>query len=168
MTQTVSSALLDEARLAAIDPAFDLSVLSSALAFEHEGIAAYRLAGASGLLQPETLAVAQIFMGHHEQHRDALATLVRKAGGAPVEPKPDADYVRDLHLEALKSQADVVALATRLEREAAKGYTDQIAALQDPHLARLFGEISADEAVHWAILNNAAGAAIPKTGLIFR
>lgn len=162
-----SSALRDQARLSLIDPTGDLTVLQSALAFEHEGIAAYRLAGASGLLQPSTLSVALVFMGHHEQHRDALASLVHRAGGALVEPKTDADYVRELRLEELKTQGDVIALATRLEREAAKGYASQIAALKDRELAQLFGEISADEAVHWATLNNAAGVTIPAHALIF-
>ena len=55
----------------------DVGVIQTALALEHEGIAAYRLAGGSGLLSKGTLAVATIFMGHHEAHRDSLAS----AGG---------------------------------------------------------------------------------------
>ncbi len=149
------------------NPAADVSVMQGALALEHEGIAAYRLAGASGLLQADTLKVALIFKGHHEQHRDALADLIRKAGGKPVEPKADADYVKELNLAALKSQADVVNLATKLELGATNAYAGQVAALHDPQLVHLFTQLSADEAVHWTTLNNAAGTPIPAKAFLF-
>lgn len=145
----------------------DVQVMQGALALEHEGIAAYRLAGASGLLKPDILKVALVFKGHHEQHRDALADLIRKAGGNPVEPKADPAYVKELNLAALKSQADVVALATRLELGATNAYAGQVAALRDHKLAHLFTQLSADEAVHWTTLNNAAGTPIPTKAFLF-
>jgi Ferritin-like domain len=151
----------------AADAAGDVTVMHGALALEHEGIAAYRLAGASGLLQPDTLKVAVLFKGHHEQHRDALANLIRKAGGKPVEPKPDAAYVKELNLAALKTQGDVVMLATKLELGATNAYAGQVAALHDPQLAHLFAQLSADEAVHWTTLNNAAGTPLPAKAFIF-
>lgn len=154
-----------KARAAA--PSADVQVMQGALAVEHEGIAAYRLAGASGLLQPDTLKVALIFKGHHEQHRDALANLIRKAGGKPVEPKTDADYVKELNLGALKTQTDVVLLATKLELGATNAYAGQVAALHDPQLVHLFTQLSADEAVHWTTLNNAAGTPIPAKAFLF-
>ena len=145
----------------------DVGILNGALALEHEGIAAYRLAGASGLLSPGTLQVATVFMGHHQQHRDALARMIRQAGGAPVEPRSDADYVEALSLGTLKSEGDVVALATRLEQGATNAYAGQVAALSDKGLVHLFTQLSADEAVHWATLNNAMGAAIPAQAFLF-
>jgi rubrerythrin len=60
-----------------------------------------------------------------------------------------------------------VALATTLERGAASAYVGQIAALSEPKLAKLFASISADEAVHWTTLNNAAGTPIPTTAYLF-
>ena len=145
----------------------DVGVMQGALALEHEGIAAYTIAGGSGLLTPEVLKIALVFLGHHKGHRDALAGLIRKAGGKPVEPKTDAVYTTELSLGSLKSQADVVTLATKLELGAANAYVGQIAALQDHQLAHLFAQISTDEAVHWAILNNALGAAVPTAPFIF-
>jgi hypothetical protein len=145
----------------------DVGVIQTALALEHEGIAAYRLAGKSGLLSKGTLQVATIFMGHHEAHRDSLAKLVMQAGMKPVEPKSDAQYVTDLKLGSLKSEKDVVALATTLERGAASAYIGQINAIRDPKLANLFASISADEATHWTTLNAAGGAPIPKAPYIF-
>lgn len=145
----------------------DIGVIQTALALEHEGIAAYQIAGKSGLLSPGTLKLALIFLGHHQAHRDSLAKLVSEAGGKPVEPRTDAQYIAELKLDALKSESDIVALATKLERGAASGYLGQITALKDPKLAKLFAEISADEAVHWTTLNNAMGTPIPAAAYVF-
>jgi len=145
----------------------DVGVIQTALALEHEGIAAYQIAGKSGLLSKGTLQVATIFLGHHEVHRDSLAKLVTQAGAKPVEPKSDAQYVADLNLASLKSEKDVVALATVLEHGAASAYIGQISAIRDPKLANLFASISADEATHWSTLNAAGGGEIPKAAYIF-
>jgi rubrerythrin len=145
----------------------DLGVIQTALALEHEGIAAYQIAGKSGLLSPGTLKVALNFMGHHQQHRDSLAKLVTELGGHPVEPKTDAQYIAELNLGTLKSEGDIVMLATTLERGAASAYIGQITSLKDPKVAKLFASISADEAVHWTTLNNAAGTAIPTAAYLF-
>jgi hypothetical protein len=155
------------ARLAGIDPKTDLEILQTSLAYEHEGIAAYRLAGASGLLAPNTLSVALVFKGHHEQHRDALAELIRLAGATPAEPLADAEYIRRLELSKLKSEGAVIALATRLERAAAAGYAGQVEALHDRRLAQLFAEICADETIHWTVLNGAAGGKVPAGAFVF-
>lgn len=145
----------------------DVAVLQGALALEHEGIAAYTLAGGSGLLTPDVLKVALVFLGHHKGHRDSLASLISKAGGKPVEPKSDADYVKALDLGSLKSQADVIALAARLEQGAANAYVGQVAALKDRSISTLFAQLSTDEAVHWAVLNGALGNAVPAQTYLF-
>jgi hypothetical protein len=149
------------------DASRDASVMQVALALEHEGIAAYRLAGGSGLLKPGTLKLAKVFMGHHEQHRDSLAALIAKAGGKPVQPQSDDQYVKALNLGALKTEGDVVALATKLELGAASAYVGQVAALRDPKLAQLFCNLAADEAVHWTTLNNAQGLEIRSKAYLF-
>ncbi|WP_242187054.1 DUF4439 domain-containing protein [Sphingomonas sp. CARO-RG-8B-R24-01] len=145
----------------------DLDIIQSALVYEHEGIAAYRLAGASGLLTPDTLKAAGLFRGHHEAHRDQLASLVIETGGSPVEPKSDEQYVAELKLATLRTEADIVRLATELERGAATGYIGQIKGLRDRRLAHLFAQMSADEMTHWTTLNNAAGVALPAMAFQF-
>jgi len=145
----------------------DIGVIQTALALEHEGIAAYRIAGKTGLLSPKTLKLASVFAGHHQMHRDVLAKLVIDAGGKPVEPRTDDQYIADLQLGSLKTEGDVVALATTLERGAATAYIGQIAALSEPRLVQLFAGISADEAVHWTTLNNAAGRPVPTAAYLF-
>lgn len=145
----------------------DLGVIQTALALEHEGIAAYQIAGKSGLLSPGTLKLALTFMGHHQQHRDSLAKLVKELGGQPAEPRTEAEYIGELQLGTLKSEGEVVALATTLERGAATAYIGQITSLKDPKVAKLFASISADEAVHWTTLNNAGGTPIPAAAYLF-
>lgn len=154
-------------RLAGIDAVADLDILQRSLAFEHEGIAAYQLAGASGLLAKEVLSAALLFKSHHEQHRDALAALVRQAGSNPAQPLSDDEYVSALDLSKLTTQNDVVALAMRLEREAATAYVEQVAAIKDRRLARLFAAICVDETVHWTTLNSASGGLMPSKAFIF-
>ena len=165
---TAASLIIGPAAIAALPKSrSDIGVIQTALALEHEGIAAYRIAGKSGLLSAGILKVALIFMGHHEAHRDSLAKLVREAGSTPVEPKSDPQYVADLELASLKSEKDVVALATTLERGAASTYIGQINAIRDHRLATLFASISADEALHWTALNAAGGGQIPKSAYFF-
>jgi len=149
------------------DTSGDVAVMQGALALEHEGIAAYEIAGGSGLLKPPTLKLALLFQGHHKQHRDALAGLIKKAGGNPVAPKTNAEYTKELNLGSLKTEADVVALATKLELGATNAYTGQVAALQDHQLAHLFTQLATDETVHWTTLNNAAGTSIPEKAFLF-
>ncbi len=145
----------------------DVGVMQGALALEHEGIAAYRIAGGSGLLSKGVLDVALVFLGHHEAHRDSLAKLIMTAGGKPVQPKTDADYIAALNIGALKSEGDVIKFAAGLEQGAANAYVGQVAALKDRQLSRLFAQLGSDEAVHWAILNNASGGAIAKDAYLF-
>ena len=145
----------------------DVGVMQGALALELEGIAAYRIGGGSGLLSKGVLDVALVFLGHHEGHRDSLAKLIATAGAKPVEPKTDAEYISALNIGALKSEGDLIKFAAGLEQGATNAYVGQIAALQDHKLAHLFAQLSTDEAVHWAILNNAAGGAMPKSAYLF-
>ena len=65
----------------------DITVLNTAIAAEHEAVAAYQLGAESGLLTSEVLPVAVAFQGHHKEHIDALAKAVRELGGIPAEPK---------------------------------------------------------------------------------
>src|SRR3546814_6777176 len=108
-------------------------------------MSAYQIACKSGLLSPGTLKLALVFLGHHQAHRDSLAKLVADAGGKPVEPKTDAQYIEELKLGSLTPEGDVVALATALERGAASDYIGPIAALREPKLAKLIARIPADE-----------------------
>lgn len=145
----------------------DLGILNTALALEHEGIAAYQIAAESGLLQAQVLAVGVLFQGHHKGHRDELARLVQLAGGKPVEPKSQSTYAQAINAAAIKSQEDILRLAVKLERGAANAYIGSIASLHDFKLAQLFARLGADEAAHWTVLSKAIGENIPEKAFIF-
>jgi len=57
-------------------------------------------------------------------------------GGKPVEPKALGDYAKALKADTLKSQADVLDLAARLELGATNAYIGVIPSLKNPALAQ--------------------------------
>lgn len=145
----------------------DVNILNVALGLEHEAIAAYQLGAGSGLLQKPVLDTAVQFQSHHKGHRDALASTIRKLGGEPVAARSMDDYARALQAETLKSQADVLDLATRLELGAANAYIGVIPSLKDPALAKVAARLAADETMHWTVLSSALGKPLPMAALSF-
>jgi rubrerythrin len=145
----------------------DVGILNVALGLEHEAINAYQLGAASGLLQKPVLDVAVLFQSHHKGHRDALIATIRKLGGTPVAEKPLDDYARALKADTLKSQADILELAARLELGATNAYLGVIPAFKDAGLAKVAGRLAADETMHWSILSSAMGKPMPMAALTF-
>jgi rubrerythrin len=145
----------------------DVNILNVALGLEHEAIAAYQLGATSGLLEKAVLDTAVQFQSHHKGHRDALASTIRKLGGEPVAAKPDSEYARALRADTLKSQADVLALATKLELGAANAYIGVIPSFKDPALAKVAARLAADETMHWTVLSAALGQPLPMAALTF-
>ncbi len=145
----------------------DVGILNVALALEHEAIGAYQLGAGSGLLQKPVLDVAVAFQSHHKAHRDALVATIQKMGGRPVMAKSEADYARALNAAALKSQADVLMLAAKLELGAANAYLGVVPAFKDAKLGQVAARLAADEAMHWTALTQALGKALPAEALSF-
>ena len=143
------------------DPAADVRILNVALGLEHEGINAYQLGAMSGLLQKPVLDIAVKFQSDHKAHRDALIATIRKLGGTPVEEKKLDEYAKALRADTLKSQADVLELAARLELGATNAYLGVIPSFTDVQLAKVAARLAADETAHWAILANALGKPLP-------
>jgi hypothetical protein len=135
----------------------DVDILNVALGLEHEAIAAYQLGAESKLLSAGVLPVAVLFQSHHKEHRDALVATIKKLGGKEVASKSLADYAKELGAGGLKSEADVLGLARKLELGAINAYLGVIPAFADRELAKIAGRLAADETSHWAILNNALG-----------
>jgi rubrerythrin len=131
----------------------DVRILNTAIAAEHEAVAAYQLGAESGLLQPEILKVAVTFQGHHKQHADALAKAVRDLGGKDVQAKDDYSFPAD----KLKAQSDVLQFAAGLERGAVSAYAGAIPLFDNRELSAAAASILADEAMHWAVLRHALG-----------
>lgn len=163
----VLGAATPRSALAAGAPAQDVQLLNAAIGLEHEGIAAYQIAAESGLLTPEVLKIGITFQGHHKQHRDDLASAVRRLGGQPVAAKALSAYATDLGAASLKDQTGVLKLALRLERGAANAYLGLIPSLEQNELHVLAARMAGDEAFHAAMLGNALGEAIPQKAPIF-
>lgn len=131
----------------------DIEILNSARAAEFNAIAAYQVGAESGLLQPPVLATAVQFQGHHKKHADALGRAVSSLGGSPVEPLAKYEFP----VENLKSQADVLAFAAALEKDAISAYLEAVPQFDNRDLSKAAASILGDEAMHWAILRQALG-----------
>jgi rubrerythrin len=149
------------------NPAKDVEILNVALGLEHEAINAYQLGAGSGLLQKPVLDIAVQFQSHHKAHREALVATIQKLGGKPVAEQSLDAYAKALNAAALKNQADVLALAARLELGATNAYLGVIPALGDRELAKIAARLAADETMHFTVLNNALGRPLPAGALSF-
>lgn len=157
----------DSLAAAGANPMKDAEILNVALGLEHEAINAYQLGAKSGLLSAPMLEVAVLFQSHHKTHRDALAATIEKLGGKPVMERKLDDYAMALKADTLKSQADVLALAARLELGATNAYLGVIPAFGDSALAKVAARLAADETMHWTALVGAMAHALPAQALSF-
>lgn len=131
----------------------DIRILNTAIAAEHEAVAAYQVGAESGLLSNDVLKVAVAFQGHHKEHVDALVKAVRSLGGTEAEPLEAYVFPTD----RLKQQTDVLEFAAGLERGAVSAYAGAIPVFDNRDLAGAAASILADEAMHWAVLRHALG-----------
>lgn len=133
----------------------DVQILNTALGAELEAIAAYQLSAESKLLQKPVLDLALSFQGHHREHAALLAKTVEQLGGKPVSAKSHYAFP----VEQLKSQADVLRFAARLEQGAVSAYLGAVPLFAQRDLAKAAASILGDEAMHWAVLRQALGEA---------
>ena len=131
----------------------DIQILNTALGAELEAIAAYQLGAESKLLQKPVLDLAVTFQGHHKEHADVLAKTIAKLGGKAVGAKAKYDFPVD----QLKSQADVLKFAAKLEQGAVSAYLGAVPLFGNRDLAKAAASILGDEAMHWAILRQVLG-----------
>lgn len=157
----------DLAAAAPGDMGKDVDILNVALGLEHEAINAYQLGAGSGLLQKPVLDVAVLFQSHHKGHRDALIATIEKMGGKPVMDKKLDDYAKALNAASLKSQADVLGLAAKLELGAVNAYLGVIPSFKDNKLGQVAARLAADETMHYTALAGALGQALPGGALSF-
>ena len=133
----------------------DTRILNSALGAELEAIAAYQLGAQSNLLQKPALDLALTFQGHHKEHADLLAKTVEKLGGKPAATKAAYDFP----VAQLKSQADVLRFAAKLEQGAVSAYLGAVPLFANRDLSKAAASILGDEAMHWAVLRQVLGDA---------
>lgn len=133
----------------------DIDILNTAIAAEHQAVAAYQVGAESGLLEKQVLDLAVTFQGHHKEHIDALAAAVGQLGGTPA----DAKKMYDFPVDQLKTQADVLRFAAGLEQGAASAYLGAVPLFENRDLSKAAASILGDEAMHWAVLRFALGEA---------
>ena len=133
----------------------DVQILNTALGAELEAIAAYQLGAESNLLEKPVLALAVTFQGHHKEHAEVLAKTIEKLGGKAVMARANYSFPVD----QLKSQADVLRFAAKLEQGAVSAYLGAVPLFGNRDLAKAAASILGDEAMHWAVLRQALGEA---------
>ena len=131
----------------------DAAILNSAIAAEHQAVAAYQVGAESGLLSVPAKKLALQFQGHHKAHVDVLSGAVVQFGGKPVEALSKYEFPT----ASLKSEADVLAFAAGLERAAVSAYLNAVPMFDDRALSKAAASILGDEAMHWAVLRQALG-----------
>ena len=78
---------------------------------------------------------------------------VEKLGGKPVQAKANYNFP----FAQLKTQADVLRFAAKLEQGAVSAYLGAVPLFGNRDLAKAAASILGDEAMHWAILRQALG-----------
>ena len=145
----------------AADPK-DVQILNTALGAELEAIAAYQVGAQSDLLQKPALDLALIFQGHHKEHAELLAKTVEKLGGKAASAKANYDFP----VAQLKSQADVLRFAAKLEQGAVSAYLGAVPLFANRDLSKAAASILGDEAMHWAVLRQVLGEAPVPTAFV--
>jgi rubrerythrin len=138
----------------------DVAIMNVALGLEHQAIAAYMAGAGTKLLSDPVLQVAVKFMKQHQEHRDALAKTIKAFGGKPVEAKANYDVAKiasEVGVKELKTEADIVTLAMKLEAQATSAYYGAIPGIASKDVLKAAVSIMADEAQHTALLRQALG-----------
>lgn len=138
----------------------DIELLNGAIELEHAGIKAYSDAFSLNLLSPPVLAIARSFKADHEAHAGALAAAVKAAGGTPTTATAKLEY------PSLKSQADILAFAEKVERIAATSYLTDIGKLSNPALSKIMASILGVETTHVSTLAAALKQDRPYAGFV--
>lgn len=152
---------------AVVDGDADVDILNVTLGLEHEAINAYQRGAGSGLLHKPVLELAPAFQSHRKGHRDVLAATIRKLGGQPETERSLDDCAKALNTATPKNQADVLALAARLETGAANAYPDVIPLFKDNRPSRVSARLATDETMHRTALSQALGRMLPTDALSF-
>ena len=139
----------------------DTEIAGFAQSVELAAVAAYDAAAAA--LSGDVLAVASLFLGHHQDHADAFGAVA----GDDARPEPYEKLVAAVTptLEAVAAgvaegkdmTTDVLAFAKSVENQAAYTYAAALTLLTDPAYAAATSTILPIEAQHATVLALALG-----------
>jgi len=141
----------------------DIVLLRTAASLEYNAIDTYELALSAGLLTGDYASLVDAvkrFRDDHQQHADAVNTLIRTLGGKPftcANERIHAAYIQPA-IELITAEGnpdsavDTVALAHALENIAAQTYQSVVGMLSTPSLRADAMRIGQDESRHAVIL----------------
>ncbi len=135
--------------------ATDLSMMMTASSIEVLAIQTYQKGLDSGLLTtPGIKSAIELFQSQHTDHANLLYTTTSDNGGVPYKTaNPYLSYeVVNPALLTVKTEADIVTLATELENLAAQTYTQAAGVLTTPTLRAALSSIGATESRHLTAL----------------
>lgn len=134
----------------------DIEILNKGLETERFAVAAYELAGETGLLSEGVIQVAKTFQAHHGQHAHKLHETIISLGGEPVKALSKEEYAKKLPPGLVEEKA-IIHYALTLEKQATVTYLNAIPEIEDRKIAQAAASILGDEAMHWSALRNALG-----------
>lgn len=153
----------------------DVTLLNKGIELEQGAINVYTAAAGLPFIAADekVLAVAALFKGQHEEHRDALKGLVEQLGGTPIDPAtaPTPEIPPAVLDEAATPEDRKVAtlrFARKLERLAADTYFQLIVQqLQTDVARRAAANILPVEAQHVSVYDVVLGEAAPVNAALF-
>ncbi len=148
-------------RAAAQQDVPDVGAAQFAAGVELAAVAAYTAAAERGLLDDATIALATVFLGHHQAHAATFNGLLTQVG-AETNNTADAGLL-DTFGPMIAAAPDAPALleiALTLEEAAASPYYAALGVLTLPHPALAVAQILPVEAQHATVLATALGKPI--------
>jgi hypothetical protein len=133
----------------------DVELLNYVLELEHATTAVY--GSTPGWLGPGLRSVARQFAEQAAERVAALIAMVEDRGGAPLVPKPDEEYLKEVELKEPDGEEGFIRAAIALESTAVAGYSESVSQLSAPELRRTFYELAGNSAAHITVLLGAAG-----------
>ena len=161
---TAGGGLVPFTRLVGVAAAQDLTdtvIAGYAQSVELAAVAAYTAAAPA--LSGDTLAVAQLFLGHHQEHADAFGAVAGADARPEANPKVVEAVTPTLEAVTMKVEAgddattDVLEFARTLENQAAYTYAAALTLLQDAAFSAATSTILPIEAQHATVLAIALG-----------
>lgn len=152
---TAGSTLVPVGRLLpaawAADEPTDADLAKFAAGLELAAVAAYGAAAKTGKLSDAAAAVGTMFAGHHQQHADALNSIL---GETAAVKKPNATVLKTFapKIQAAKDEAAVLEIAYSIEEAAASTYLLAIGALSSAKTAGALATILPVESQHATVL----------------
>lgn len=141
----------------------DLMIFRFAASLENLAVAAYDT-GAPLIKTPALLAAAMLFQEHHKDHAKLFNSQLTANGEKPfTEPNSVLLSMLKPQIDALATEADVLAFAQDLELKAASTYFSNVSVLQGKKLGYTIMTIGGTEYRHAALLSSITGKEIEST-----